>query len=192
MSAFSSSEGAVSGHDSDADSAVSYSKSLDSFESGSVTAPSTPKSNEYSDGSSSDDEPLSIFKEGVRKRRSSRATDDDDELALAESNSEDEHCRRETLRDYSYEGELEVLHVPRMVYPFPSYLRQIATEIAARTEHPLLSAPLAFATCQNLPLYLSRRASDVSLGSPRACKRTRSSSFDSELDTSDASMLSDN
>ncbi|KDO34158.1 hypothetical protein SPRG_22070 [Saprolegnia parasitica CBS 223.65] len=189
MSAFSSSDGAASGHDSDVDSG--YSKSIESAEMGSDTAPSTPKTDDVSeDGTSTDDEPLSVFREGVRKRKTARHGDDDE---VADTESEDESARQETLRDYSYEGELEMLHVPRMAYPFPSYLRQIASEITSTPEsahqHPLLSSPSSYIACQNLPLYLHRRLPTHT--TPTARKRARSLSYESDVDgLSDASMLS--
>ncbi|EQC34638.1 hypothetical protein SDRG_07959 [Saprolegnia diclina VS20] len=191
MSAISSSDGAVSGGDSDVDSG--YSKSIDFAETGSDTAPSTPKTDDVSEaGTSSDDEPLSVFREGVRKRKTARHGDYR-YTEVVESESEGEPARHETLRDYSYEGELEMLHVPRMAYPFPSYLRQIATEItstpSAASQHPLLSSPSSFIACQNLPLYLHRRLPNTH--APTARKRARSLSYESDIDgLSDASMLS--
>ncbi|ETV86934.1 hypothetical protein H257_01960 [Aphanomyces astaci] len=93
------------------------------------------------DDDSSDDEPLSVLKQDVKKRLRSQNRDEDEELALAESNSEDESRRDEFVRDYSREGDLEMLHMPRATFPFPSYIRQAANQLDPH-RHPLAATPL--------------------------------------------------
>ncbi|CAK4083853.1 unnamed protein product [Aphanomyces euteiches] len=122
------------------------------------------------DDDSSDDEPLSVLKKDVKKRNSilrTQSREDEEELALAESNSEDESRREDFVRDYSHEGDLEMLHMPRVAYPFPSYIRQAASALDAR-RHPLAANPMDFIACQNLQLVLSRRNHPTS---PNAAKR---------------------
>ncbi|RQM18606.1 hypothetical protein B5M09_008777 [Aphanomyces astaci] len=109
------------------------------------------------DDDSSDDEPLSVLKQDVKKRLRSQNRDEDEELALAESNSEDESRRDEFVRDYSREGDLEMLHMPRATFPFPSYIRQAANQLDPH-RHPLAATPLKFLASQNLQLVLSRHA----------------------------------
>ncbi|OQS02720.1 hypothetical protein THRCLA_21342 [Thraustotheca clavata] len=186
--AFPAPDGAVSGLESEMDHYV-YPKATESIESGTETAPSTPVPLD-GDFESSDDEPLSNMKKNS-KRKPRLQQYEDEELALAESNSEDELYRQEVLHDYSYDGELEVLHVPRVTYPFPLYLCQLANNIDA-SNHPLLAMPEAYANCQNHPLKLGRLASQAS---PREvghqAKRARKGSVHSDVDISDVSMMSD-
>ncbi|KAF0683685.1 Aste57867_24247 [Aphanomyces stellatus] len=115
---------------------------------------------EDDDEESSDDEPLSVLKQDLKKRihrLRSQHRDDEEEMALAESNSEDESRRRdEFVRDYSREGDLEMQHMPRLSFPYPSYLRQVAAELDP-AQHPMAAAPMQFTACQNLQLLLSRR-----------------------------------
>lgn len=122
------------------------------------------------DDDSSDDEPLSVLKKDVKKRNSilrSQSREDEEELALAESNSEDESRREDFVRDYSHEGDLEMLHMPRVAYPFPSYIRQAANALDAN-RHRLAANPMKFIACQNLQLVFSRRNPPTS---PNAAKR---------------------
>ncbi|ETW05630.1 hypothetical protein H310_03360 [Aphanomyces invadans] len=110
------------------------------------------------DDESSDDEPLSVLKQDVKKRVRSQIRDDEEELALAESDSEDESRREDFVHDYSREGDLEMAPIPRVTFPFPSYIRQVASKLD-HLRHPLAAAPLPFLTSQNLQLVLSRHAS---------------------------------
>jgi hypothetical protein len=152
---------------------------MESSELEGAKTPSQDAPSEYSDDDD-DDEPLSVFKEGVKKRnflrRLQNREENEDELLTLPSSSpdssnqnsseeveEDEEEEEEegdtsrdskVVRDYSREGELEMLHVPRIEFPYPSYLREIASELP---NHPWLTNPSVFTGCQNLLLHLSRR-----------------------------------